>query len=291
MVDLPLKNIANYDVLVILGPTASGKTALSLKIAGELNGEVISADSRQVYRGMDIGTDKILEGERRGIPHHLIDVAKPSDRFTVADFKKLAEEKIEEILARGRLPILCGGTGLYLRSITENFQIPPENPDFRRFLRQELEEKGATALHKKLAEVDPESAQKISPNNIPYLTRALEIFHTTGRPKQAARLPSPYRILQIGLNPPREVLFERIHRRVDSQLERGLVGEVKSLLAQGYSPNLAALKTLGYREIIEHMNGKISLNEAADLIKKNTRNFAKRQMTWFKKDKNVMWML
>lgn len=285
-----LKRYSKTDkpLLVLLGPTASGKTALSLEIAAEYNGEIISADSRQVYTYMDIGTDKILEPERRGIPHFLIDVTSPTERFTVADFKRLAEAKIEEILGRGKLPVLCGGTGLYIRSITENFDIPAENLEKRGELKKELDEKGSEALHEKLAQLDPENAAKISPKNGRYILRALEIFYATGQPKHAARLPSPYRILQIGLAPAREVLFERIHRRVDRQLERGLVEEVKSLLDKGFSPELPALQTLGYREIIAFLKGKGSLAAASELIKKNTRNFAKRQMTWFKKDKDVI---
>lgn len=281
-------------LLVILGPTASGKTALSLKAAKEFYGEIISADSRQVYKYMNIGTDKIPEELREGVPHFLLDVAEPTQRFTVADFKKLAEEHIEEILSRGRLPMLVGGTGLYIRAITENYDFPPENKEIRAMLMKELAENGPVEgpkkLHEKLAQVDPASAAKISPNNAPYIIRALEIFHATGRPKNDQRTKSPYEILQIGLNPTREVLFERIHQRVDAQLKKGLLEETKHLLEMGYPKNLSAMRTLGYEEMIEHIEGKITLEAATELIKKNTRNFAKRQMTWFKKDRGVVWI-
>lgn len=276
-------------LLVILGPTASGKTALSLELAREFNGEIVSADSRQIYRGMDIGTDKISETARGGIPHHLIDVANPDERFTVANFKKLAEEKIDGIYGRGKLPMLVGGTGLYIRAITENFSIPPENPELRGGLYKELKRYGAEALHKKLQEVDPENAAKISPKNIPYIVRALEIFHITGKPKSAQKNPPKYRCLLLGMRRDLPILFERIHRRIDAQIESGLIEETQKLLAAGYSKNLGAMNSLGYQEIIEYLEGKISLDAARELLKKNTRNFAKRQMTWFKKDKGIVW--
>lgn len=277
-------------LLVLLGPTASGKTALSLELAREFNGEIISADSRQVYCGMDIGTDKIPVEKRDGIPHHLIDVASPSQRFTVADFLARAEKAASEILGHGKLPMLVGGTGLYIRSLTQNFSLPPENPELRARLIAELEEHGASALHKKLQRLDPENAAKIHPNNIPYVVRALEIFMATGRPKQATKKPPRFNVLQIGLHVSNEILFERIHRRVDEQIERGLIEETKRLLAQGFPKSLPSMSSLGYREIIEHVEGRLSISEAVELLKKNTRNFAKRQMTWFKKDNGIVWI-
>lgn len=277
-------------LLVLLGPTASGKTALSLEIAKQFGGEIISADSRQVYKYMDIGTDKIPPEAQQGIPHYLIDIVEPDERFTVADFKKLAVEKIEEIEKCGKLSMLVGGTGLYIRSITQNFAIPLENPLLRQQLLKELEEKGPQALHEKLAQLDPENAAKISPNNAPYIVRALEIFMTTGKPKIDRKTPSPYQILQIGLNPLREILFKRIEKRVDEQINRGLTDEVKKLLQMGYPKDLPSMRTLGYREIVQYLEGKISLEQAVELIKQNTRNFAKHQMVWFKKDEDVVWV-
>lgn len=277
-------------LIVILGPTASGKTALSLELAQQFNGEIISADSRQVYRHMDIGTDKISQESRRGILHHLLDIVNPDERFTVADFKARAEAVIDDILARGKLPILVGGTGLYIRAITENFEIPPENPQLRAQLMEELKKIGLDALYEKLQKLDPAAAEKIHPKNIRYIVRALEIFMATGKPKNDIKKTPEYRCLQIGLSWPREALFERIHRRIDEQIERGLIDETKKLLALGYSKNLPSINTLGYKEMMAHLEGALSLDDARELIKKNTRNFAKRQMAWFKRDKGVTWI-
>jgi tRNA dimethylallyltransferase len=277
-------------LIVILGPTASGKTALSLKLAQQFNGEIISADSRQVYRHMNIGTDKILQEAKQGVPHYLLDIVNPDERFTVADFKMQAEALIDDIAARGKLPMLVGGTGLYIRAITENFAIPPENPRLRAQLMKELKKNGLDALYEKLKKLDPATAAKIHPKNAPYIVRALEIFMTTGQPKNDVKKMPKYRCLQIGLSWPREALFERIHRRIDEQIERGLVDETKKLLVLGYSKNLPSMNTLGYKEMVAHLEGIISLDEARDLLKKNTRNFAKRQMTWFKRDKEVVWI-
>lgn len=277
-------------LLVILGPTASGKTALSMELAQQFNGEIISADSRQIYRHMNIGTDKISQEARQDVPHHLLDVANPDERFTVADFKAQAETAIDDILARGKLPILVGGTGLYIRAITENFDIPPENREVRAQLIEELKKSGPEKLHKKLQKLNPLTAAKIHPKNAPYIVRALEIFITTGRPKSDIKNTPQYKCLQIGLSWPREALFERIHRRIDEQIERGLIDETKKLLGLGYSKNLPSMNTLGYKEMTAHLEKALSLDEARELLKKNTRNFAKRQMTWFKKDKEVIWI-
>lgn len=284
------KEKGDKPLLVLLGPTASGKTALSLENAKEFNGEIISSDSRQVYRYMNIGTDKIPEEKREGIPHYLIDVADPDERFTVADFKKLAEEKIHEILSRNRLPMIVGGTGLYLRSLTENFDIPAENPELRKKLLEELEEKGVAALYEKLKKLDPASALKIHPNNARYIIRALEIVMATSAPKPDRREKPKWRVLKIGLNPPKEILFERIQRRVDEQIERGLADETRKLLEMGYPKNLPSMSSLGYGEMIQYLEGALTLPQAAELLKRNTRNFAKRQMVWFKREKDVMWV-
>lgn len=277
-------------LLALLGPTASGKTALSLDIAEKFNCEIISADSRQVYRGMDIGTDKILPEARRGIPHYLIDVADPSERFTVADFKRLAEEKIGEILGCGKFPFIVGGTGLYIDVLTKNFSLPPENKRLRAQLEKELKKYGKAALYKKLKKLDPKNAEKIHPNNARYVIRALEILLTTKSPKNDKRAEPKYEILQFGLNWPREKLFERIGARVDAQLKKGLIKEVKSLLKMGYDKDLPSMTSLGYKEIIAYLDGKLTLESASELLKKNTRNYAKRQITWFKRDKNVVWI-
>lgn len=284
------RNANEQPLIALLGPTAAGKTALSLELAKEFGGEIISADSRQVYKYMDIGTDKIPVEKRDEIPHFLLDVAEPSERFTVADFKKLAEEYIEAILARGRVPIVAGGTGLYIRTVTENFSLPPENPALRKKLLEELEKFGSEALHERLVKLDPKSAAKIHLKNARYIIRALEIIMTTGAPKNDAKDRPRWRVLKIGLNPPREILFDRIHRRVDEQFERGLVDETKKLLAMGYPKDLPSMTSLGYREAMEYLEGKLPLEDAKEFLKRNTRNFAKRQIVWFKREKDVVWV-
>lgn len=277
---------------MLLGPTASGKTALSLELAERWNGEIISADSRQVYRGMNIGTDKISVAQRHGVVHHLLDVADPSERFTVVDFMRLAREAIAEIHTRGKLPMLVGGTGLYINALTENFQIPESgaSDEIRKKLNEDLREHGAEWLHNELQKVDPENAKKIHPHSYVYVLRALEIFYATGKPKQDLKGESSYEVLRLGLRWPREVLAERIAQRVEAQFERGLIDEVRGLLARGFHKDLAAMRTLGYRETIEHLNGEISLEEAKNLIIKNTVKFSKRQMTWFKRDPKIVWI-
>lgn len=277
-------------LLVLLGPTASGKTALSLEVAKKFNCEIISADSRQVYKYMDIGTDKILPTSRKGIPHYLIDVADPRERFTVADFKHLAEEKIEEILGRGKIPFIVGGTGLYIDVLTKNFSLPPENKRLRAQLEKELKKYGKAALYKKLKKLDSKNAAKIHPNNARYVIRAIEIFMATKSPKNDKRAEPKYEILQFGLNWPREKLFERIEMRVDAQLKKELIEETKLLLKMGYDKILPSMTSLGYKEIIKYLNGELTLEETAELLKKNTRNYAKRQITWFKRDKNIIWL-
>ena len=280
-------------LLVVLGPTASGKTALSLELAERWNGEVISADSRQVYRGMDIGTDKISAAERRSIAHHLLDVADPSERFTVVDFMRLARAAIADIHARGKLPMLVGGTGLYINALTENFKIPESgaSDEIRKKLNDDLREHGAEWLHDELKKVDPENAKKIHPHSYVYVLRALEIFYATGMPKKDQKGVPEFEVLRIGLRWLREVLATRIAARVEAQFERGLLDEVRGLLAQGYDKNCAAMRTLGYRETIAHLDGKISLEEAKKLIIKNTEKFSKRQMTWFKRDPRIEWVV
>lgn len=281
---------AKRPLLIILGPTASGKTALSIELAKHFNGEIISADSRQIYRHMDIGTDKIPMDKREGIVHHCLDIIEPNERFTVADFKAMAEKTIDDILASGRLPVLVGGTGLYIRAVKENFALPPENLKIKKALRRELEERGAKALYEKLQKLDPENAAKIHPNNMPYVVRALEILLATGKPKNSQRLPPKYDCTQIGLFWPREDLFKRINSRVDDQIKRGLLDETSRLLGMGFSKDLPSMSSLGYREMIKYLDGELDLNSAIELLKKNTRNYAKRQMTWFKKDKAVTWI-
>lgn len=304
-------------IIVLAGPTASGKTALSLQLSNIYGGEVISADSRQVYRGMDIGTDKIpcekiaLKNEQshngeddkttsvapefglfhQGVRHHMIDEVNPDERFTVAAFIEKSHRYISEIAGRKKIPIIAGGTGLYIRALTENFSIPSENPGIRKRLYDELATHGAQALHEKLQKVDPESAAKIHYNNHPYVVRALEIFELTGTPKSQLKSDCAYDVLKIGLRWPKEIMFERINKRAHEQLyKNGLIEETKSLLAQGYAPTLASMSSLGYREVIAYLTQKLTLEQCTELLQQNTRNYGKRQLTWFNKEPNLIWI-
>lgn len=279
-------------LIVILGPTASGKTDLSLKLAAKFKSEIVSADSRQVYRGMDLGTDKVPPKIRKKIPHHLIDLLNPDQPFTLGIFKKKALAAIHDILKRGKIPFLVGGTGLYLRSLTQNYQIPalPPNPKLRARLEKEAQKKGTEFLHQKLKKLDPKTAAKIHPRNLRYLIRALEIILTTQKTKKERRGKPLFAVFSIGIKWPREVLYERIEKRVDEQVKNGLLEETKRLLAQGYSEKLPSMSSLGYRELARYLKGELTWEEAVLLIKKNTRHYARRQITWFRKDRDTYWV-
>lgn len=279
-------------VIAVVGPTASGKTALSLRLAQQYNGEIISADSRQVYKYMDIGTDKLPVAKRQGIPHHLLDIVEPSQEFTVADFKRLALQAIEDIHQRGKLPILCGGTGLYLNVLLQNYQVPRIAPqtELRQKLEQYAQEHGTQALHQLLQQHDPASAATIHPNNVRYVIRALEICLTTNQKKENQKGETLFPYFTIGIYWPREILYERINQRVDELVERGLLNEVKTLLMQGYTEDSPAMSSLGYPEFIAYLKGSITLEAAVELLKKNTRNFCKRQLTWFRRDNTIHWV-
>jgi tRNA dimethylallyltransferase len=279
-------------LIVVLGPTASGKTRLSLKLAHLFNGEIINADSRQIYRYMDIGTDKLPVQQQEGIRHHLYDIVNPNDEFTVADYKRLAIKTIEEIRQRGKVPILCGGTGLYISAVVENYQIPevPPQPELREKYENYLKLNGADALHQLLSAKDPSMAEKIHPNNVRYVIRGLEVNEIVGSGIRERRGAPIFNVLMIGIDLDRELLYERINRRVDELVGRGLVNEVKTLLMKGYNEKLSSMSSLGYPEIIAYTKGEITLQDAAEEIKKNTRNYAKRQMTWFRRYHDVHWI-
>jgi tRNA dimethylallyltransferase len=279
-------------LVAILGATASGKTALSLKIAKMFDGEIISADSRQLYKYMDIGTDKIPENKREGIPHHLIDILEPNEEFTLADFKRLTLKTIDDIYLRNKLPIIVGGTGLYFNTLLQNYQIPsvPPNQKLRQELDQIFQEKGAAALHKMLEERDPEAAARIHQNNVRYVIRALEINIAGQSQKIDAKGEPLFEPFIIGIAWPRELLYERIHRRVDEQIDCGLINEVKTLLQKGYNPKLPSMSSLGYAQIIAYLEGDCTLEEAKERIKKEIRNYAKRQITWFRHYQGIHWI-
>ncbi len=281
-------------LVVILGPTAVGKTELSLQLAERLGGEIISADSRLFYRGMDIGTAKPTPEERRRVPHHMIDIADPDRTWSLAQFQQETLKIIPQILQRGNLPMLVGGSGQYIRAILEGWQIPKSRPDpqLRQALDAWADEIGGDGLHARLAVLDPGAAAKIDPRNVRRTVRALEVIFHTGRrfSDQRRRGPSPYRNLQIGLMRPRAALYERIDKRIDAMLTAGLVDEVRGLLARGYPPDLPTLSAIGYREIIAHLNGEISLEEAVVQIRRATRTFVRRQANWFKMDDpHIQW--
>jgi tRNA dimethylallyltransferase len=277
-------------LVALLGPTAVGKTAASLALARRFNGEVVSADSRQVYRGMDIGTAKATPAERAAVPHHLIDIRDPDEPFGLADFLALASVAIEDIHARGRLPLLVGGTAQYIYALLEGWQAPQVPP--QPAVRARLEGEGAPALYARLSAVDPAAAAKIGPHNLRRLARALEVIEVTGRPisEQQTRRPPAYRTLRLGLTLPRAALYARVDARVDAQLAGGLIDEVRALLAAGYSHDLPAFNSMGYVEIIRHLRGELSLAEARARIAYSTHRYVRHQETWLRRDPTVAWV-
>lgn len=281
-------------LIVIVGPTAVGKTHLSLRLAQDFDGEIVSADSRQVYRGMDIGTAKPTPEERALVPHHLIDVVAPDEPFSLAQYQKLAYQAIGAILARGRVPFLVGGTGQYVRAVVEGWGIPrvPPNEQLRAELFRQAEVEGPWALHARLREVDPAAAERIDPSNVRRVVRALEVYLETGQPitELQRKKPPPYRILQIGLTMERQELYRRIDERVDRMIEEGLVEEVRGLVERGYSYDLPSMSGLGYQQIGMYLRGLVSLEEAVQLIKHHTRRFVRHQYNWFRlNDESIRW--
>ncbi len=283
-------------LVVICGATASGKTALALEVARHFPIEIISADSRQVYRGMDIGTAKATQEERSRVAHHLIDVVNPDEEFTVARFVALGHQAAFTIADRTCLPVVVGGTGLYIKALTEGLvDAPGGDESVREHLVDQERLKGEGTLYRLLQEHDPEMAIRLSPNDRVRIVRALEVFHLTGRPlselqSQHGFSDNPFRILKIGLNPDREVLYGRIDQRVNRMIHEGLVDEVKGLLSQGYGSNLKSMQAIGYREIIAYLQGRLSSEEAVGLIQRESRRYAKRQLTWFRRDPAIIWV-
>jgi len=284
-------------LLILAGPTAVGKTNISIKLAEKLNGEIISADSMQIYKYMDIGSAKVNKEEMKGIPHHLIDVVEPDRSFNVSEFKRLAEEAIDQIAARNRLPMVVGGTGLYINSLICNYDFRSAETDeeYREYLAKLAESRGKGFVHSMLKEVDAESYERLYPNDLKRVIRALEVFKLTGETisDYNARKESydcPYNLEYYVLTMDRAVLYHRINQRVDMMMEMGLVEEVKALKDRGCTSEMQSMKGIGYKEILCYLEGKISLEDATELVKKGSRNYAKRQLTWFRKDPRVQWI-
>ncbi|MDI9413867.1 MAG: tRNA (adenosine(37)-N6)-dimethylallyltransferase MiaA [Bacillota bacterium] len=281
-------------VLVVVGPTAVGKTELSLSLAKDLNAEIISADSMQVYRGMDIGTAKAGIEEQQRVKHHMIDVIEPNQSFNVADYVSSAEKTLHHLKKRGVTPLITGGTGLYIDALLDGFLFPDStaDPELRARFQQQAEDK-PHELYAKLQKVDPNSAKRIHSNDLRRIIRALEVYERTGEPISVLRMKKakeerPYNPLYIGLTRDRSDLYSRINKRVDDMVARGLVDEVEQLLRH-YPEQPTALQALGYKEIVEYIEGRLSLDEAKELLKRDTRRYAKRQLSWFRRNKRINW--
>jgi len=286
----------NSTVIVIVGPTCSGKTNLSLKLANLIPSEIISADSRQIYKFLDIGTAKPSKDELEKVPHNLIDILDPSENYDASMFEKDAKKNIEKNFYVNKTPIIVGGSGLYIKALIDGiFDTADKDEEYRKELLQKRKEFGNEFLFDELKKVDPESAEKMLPQNWKRVMRALEVYHSTGEQiwkhhqKQSTQKEKKYLFKQFGLNWGRNILYENINIRVDEMIEKGFVEEVKNILESGYEINLNSLNTVGYKEIIEHLEGNLTLERAIELIKRNTRHYAKRQLTWFRKDKRIRW--
>lgn len=284
-------------LIILTGPTAVGKTALSIKLAKAIQGEIISADSMQVYRGMDIGSAKVTTEEMDGVPHYLIDVLDPDEEFNVVVFQKLAREAMEKIYANGHIPIIAGGTGFYIQAILNEIAFTETETDdsYRKQLEQQAQEYGAQWLHDQLKQVDPQAAVDIHPNNVKRVIRALEFYKETGTKisehNEAERQKqSPYNFAYFVLNMDRQKLYERIELRIDQMLEQGLIEEVRQLQEKGCHAGMVSMQGLGYKEILAYLQGECTLEEAIYILKRDTRHFAKRQLTWFRREREVCWI-
>jgi tRNA dimethylallyltransferase len=284
-------------VIIIAGPTASGKTGLSIELAKLINGSIISADSMQIYRYMDIGTAKPDENERSGIRHYLIDEVDPDESFSVARYRELALRYIEDIIREGRRPIIAGGTGLYINSLLYNINFSQTicDEELRASLRREAEEKGNRYLYEKLLAMDPEAASKIHENDVKRVIRAIEVYTHTNKPisehvKMSRLEPAPYRYIVYGLNWDREKLYLRIDARVDKMISDGLVDEVRHLVRMGYDKGTTSMQAIGYKEVLSYLRGEQTLEETVEILKRETRRYAKRQLTWFRRMREINWI-
>ncbi|MCB2309798.1 tRNA (adenosine(37)-N6)-dimethylallyltransferase MiaA [Clostridium tagluense] len=285
------------DLFILAGPTAIGKTEISIKLAQRLNGEVISADSMQIYKYMDVGSAKISKVEMRGVPHHLIDIIEPSEGFSVAEFKEKAESAIKEITYKNKLPMIVGGTGFYINSLIYNYSFADTNKDeeYRDYLTELANTKGNEYVHTLLKDIDEESYNKLYPNDLKRVIRALEVYKVSGKPMSEFKeeqnlLDIPYNVHYFVLNMDRQKLYSRINSRVDIMMEKKLIQEVIKLKEMGYNSDMQSMKGIGYKEILYYLNHEISLNEAIEMIKQGSRNYAKRQLTWFRKDPRINWI-
>lgn len=283
-------------LIVLTGPTAVGKTALSIQLAKRIEGEIVSADSMQVYKYMDIGSAKITREEMEGVSHHLIDVLDPDEEFHVYRFQEMAKEAIKGIYERGHLPILVGGTGFYIQALVYDIAFGEEDHSaIRERLENTAREKGSAYLYEYLEKVDPDSAKIIHPNNQKRMIRALEFYELNGTPisehnKRERQKESPYDFCYFVLNDDRELIYQKIDQRVDEMLANGLVEEVRTLKEMGFQKDMVSMQGLGYKEILSYLDGECTLDEAVYLIKRDTRHFAKRQLTWFKRERDVIWI-
>jgi len=285
------------NLVILTGPTAVGKTSLSINLAKAINGEIISADSMQIYKGMDIGTAKIMPEEMDGVTHHLIDVIDPTENFHVVRFKEMVEAAIEEIYAKGKVPVICGGTGFYIQAILYDIDFTENEIDksYRESLEKYAAEFGQETLHDKLKAIDPESAESIPAANVKRVIRAIEYYEQTGEKFSVHNATqkeknSPYNFAYFVLNDDRQLLYNRIDARVDKMIDEGLIDEVKSLVAKGVKKGMTAMDGIGYKELLDYLDGNGSLEDAVELIKKKSRNYAKRQLTWFRREKEVIWL-
>lgn len=283
-------------MVILTGPTAVGKTALSIELAKKINGAIISADSMQVYKYMDIGSAKIMPEEMQNIKHYLVDELLPTDEFHIVKFQEMAKAALEEIYSDGKIPIIVGGTGFYIQGLLYDIDFSKQDADYE--YRMELEafakEHGAQALHERLRKIDPVSYETIHANNIKRVIRALEYYHLSGKPisehnEQERQKESPYHFAYFVLNDDRKNLYDRIEKRIDIMLEQGLLEEVTGLKQMGCHKDMVSMQGLGYKEILAYLDGECSLEEAVDLLKKETRHFAKRQLTWFRRERDVIW--
>ncbi|GAB3795031.1 tRNA (adenosine(37)-N6)-dimethylallyltransferase MiaA [Virgibacillus kimchii] len=281
------------NVIAIVGPTAVGKTKLSIEAAKKLNGEIISGDAMQIYKGMDIGTAKITKEEMQGIPHHMIDIKQPDESFSAAEFQQLVQSHIEEISSSGKMPIIVGGSGLYIQAALFNYNFSRrQDSRITARLQEKVRKEGIAPLYEQLKQIDPSQAEKVHPNNERRVIRAIEVYEKTGMTmseyQQQQEKSSPYHIYFVGLTMERELLYERINNRVDEMIEQGLIREVRELYNNGYK-DMQSMKAIGYKEFIPYFEGKQSLESTIEILKRNSRRYAKRQYTWFKNKMDIRW--